>query len=310
LRAPKKMDTRPPGIPAFGGKATARGLQKIPTFLYIGADRCGSTWILRVLSEHPNIVIPKIGTPFFFDRYYDRGWEWYRNLFGTPDETVLAAGEFSHDYLFSADAARRIRSDLPHVRLLVSLRQPLEKAYSAHHLSRNAGEIRDDFDHALRTSDVLLEQVLYHKHLSHYYDLFPREQIKVMMFDDLGRRPHWFISQILEFLGVPEVDGLPWDQVFNARALPRAKWLGFFAKNLANTARALQAERLLAMKYDSRVRSIFYRKEGAGRTQPAIGRSAFDRVRPIVDEQIEKLSSLTGQDFSPWLRHDAYIKIS
>lgn len=284
-------------------------LSEIPTFIYIGADRCGSTWMLRALAKHPNVLIPEVGNPFFFDRYYDRGWEWYVKLFGTPSEQVLAAGEFSHDYLFSPIAARRIRERLPRVKLLVSIRQPLDKAFSAHWLANSAGELKTDFDTALLTSGVILEQALYHRLLTPYFELFPRDQIKVMMFDDLGRRPRWFMSEVCEFIGVPFVETIPYDTVFNARAWPRTKWLGLFAKALSNTARTLHAESLLGLKHDPRVRAIFYRKEGQDRIEPSIKRSTFEKVRPIVDEQIVKLCELTGQDFKPWLEHERYIQI-
>src|SRR5688572_24495864 len=72
-----------------------------PSFLFIGPDRAGSTWLYETLSRHKQAYMPNVKEFFFFDRYYHRGWRWYESYFKNADQGSRVIGEISHDYLFS-----------------------------------------------------------------------------------------------------------------------------------------------------------------------------------------------------------------
>src|SRR5262245_51708602 len=93
-----------------------------PDFLFIGPDKCGSSWLFEVLRQHPLCFVPPAKDLYFFDRYYARGWAWYERHFAAAPTGCRARGELSHDYLFSPLAAERIAASLPEVRLLTILR--------------------------------------------------------------------------------------------------------------------------------------------------------------------------------------------
>jgi len=101
-----------------------------PDFLYIGPDKSGSTWLYSILNAHPQCFVPVLKDIYFFDRYYDKGWNWYSAFFEQTPKNVNVRGELSHDYLFSKLAAERIKSDLPSIKLLSILRNPVDRAYS------------------------------------------------------------------------------------------------------------------------------------------------------------------------------------
>ena len=283
-----------------------------PDFLFIGGDRCGSKWLHRMLDSHPNILVPPLADPYYFDRFYERGWNWYSTQFenAPPKADVRATGELSHDYIYSAVAAERIRNDLPNVRLIATLRHPLDKAFSAFGASRNAGEMSGEFGEALFKYPVLREQMYYGAALEPYYRLFPASQFKIMKYDDLVTRPRWFTEQVLEFLGVTLIDGILYEDVFNAAREPRVALAGVIAKQLAHLARAVRGESALGyLKRSQLVRSIFYRTLDE-KPRGKISRAEIDALRPSLDDDIRKIQSLTKLDFSRWLNHERYIDIA
>ncbi|MBB6118945.1 sulfotransferase domain-containing protein [Nocardiopsis algeriensis] len=115
------------------GRATAPA-RALPDFLVCGAQRCGTTSLFKALSSHPEVVGPVLRKGVhYFDTGYDRGPVWYRSHF--PLRALLRGRkvfESSPYYLFHPLAAERIARDLPEVRVVVVLRDPVERAFSAH----------------------------------------------------------------------------------------------------------------------------------------------------------------------------------
>ena len=130
------------------GRLTSRWRLQ-PSFIIAGAQRAGTTTLYRVLSEHPAVARPTASKGIgYFDLHYARGPRWYRGHFPLawgarrthgPDATTF---ESSGYYLFHPLAASRIAHDLPDVKVVVMVREPVERAYSAHK-SRAGPWLRD-----------------------------------------------------------------------------------------------------------------------------------------------------------------------
>jgi len=131
----------------------------VPSFLIMGAQRCGTTSMYKTLSQHPD-VLPAVlhKGAHYFDMHYARGEAWYRGHFPlelTADRVRRATGfrpitgESSPYYLFHPLAAARIAADLPGARLLVLLRDPVERAYSAFTHEAARGFETETFERAL-----------------------------------------------------------------------------------------------------------------------------------------------------------------
>src|SRR4051812_3844485 len=124
------------------GRLTAPG-RMTPAFLICGGQRCGTTSLYRALAEHPLVLKAVLHKGVhYFDTSYDRGMAWYKAHFplqrsadkvseryGVPAQTF----ESSPYYMYHPQAAARIAQDLPQARLLVLVRDPVERAYSQHH---------------------------------------------------------------------------------------------------------------------------------------------------------------------------------
>src|SRR5215510_10013523 len=119
---------------------------RLPTFLHIGPGKSGSSWLHETLARHPEVYLSEAKDLYFFSRYYDRGLDWYRKQFRSAGPGHRVVGEVCPDYLSCAEAPRRIRSCLgPDVRLMVTLRDPAERAFSAYLHRRRHGEAAPTF---------------------------------------------------------------------------------------------------------------------------------------------------------------------
>lgn len=107
-------------------------------FLIIGAAKCATTWLQMSLAENPSVFMPEPEL-HYFSREYHRGSDWYRAQFAEAGAATII-GEKSNSYLTEEPSAERIAHDLPHVKLIVQLRDPVQRAYSSYcmHLRRGA----------------------------------------------------------------------------------------------------------------------------------------------------------------------------
>lgn len=167
-------------------------------FMCIGGNKCGTTWLYEMLRQHPEINAPVNKEPHFFSENFERGWGWYRRNWS---EESGRRGEFSTTYLYSEEALRRIAATQPHVRLLVLMRQPFERATShLRHLLRT--ETVHDMGNFLEKHPEVVENSLYAKHLARVQQHFAPERVKVLFFDQLEADPWALLQDVWRFLEV------------------------------------------------------------------------------------------------------------
>lgn len=178
-----------------------------PDFLVIGAQRCGTTLIHRLLEGHPEVYVPNHRKEVhFFDQHYERGESWYRHFFPFDREGRTAIGEVSPAYVADPKVPERIHAFDPGMRLVVMLRHPVERLWSAyHHLHRVNGAART-FEDFIREDLDAVERGKYAEQLSRYTARFPREQTLVVVFEDLILDPDTGLSRLQQFLELRE----PW----------------------------------------------------------------------------------------------------
>jgi hypothetical protein len=222
----------------------------LPNLLIAGGQRCGTTSMYRALAQHPDVFKPTFHKGVhFFDVHYDRGLDWYRAHFplqATVDRRqrrrgpIPAVFESSPYYGFHPLAGQRIASDLPGVRLLVLIRDPVERAYSAHAHELARGYETEPFERALELEDSrvageeerLVADPHYvshaHQHQAYvrrgqYIDLLRRleglvgrDRLHVVDSHRFFTEPERVFPEVLDFLGLPAVPGIRFEQ-HNAR---------------------------------------------------------------------------------------------
>lgn len=177
----------------------------LPNFLIIGAQKAGTTWLAKCLGEHPDVFIPEIKEIYYFDRYYDKGLAWYEAYF-EPWSGQKAVGEGTVGYIRSTTSPGRIRDTLgPDVKLIANLRHPVERAYSAYRMHLSRGEIPFDMDFRtfvredVRTSR---SQSTYTPQLERYLALFPRENLLVLLYEEMYRDTQKAVDTCARYLDV------------------------------------------------------------------------------------------------------------
>lgn len=202
-----------------------------PNFLYIGPDKAGSSWLHEVLLTHPQVFMPEAKDLYFFDRYYDRGLDWYLRHFA-PAQNQAIVGEVCQDYLFHPEAAQRIKDSLGEARFMVTLRDPADRAFSSYLYMLKMGQNVGSFTEALSARPELIEHGRYATGLQRFEALFGPDATHVAVFDDLVADPQAFIDALLSWLGIDPLVLSP--ELIEAR-LPAAKARSAF---VARTVRA------------------------------------------------------------------------
>jgi hypothetical protein len=287
----------------------------LPNFIIVGAPKCGTTAIFNYLKQHPQIYMPSCKEPHFFSFEGENKPHWgipnleaYSSLFeGVTDE--IAIGEASTWYLYSQTAAERIRYHIPEAKLIAILRNPVERAYSSWAFRVQCGwESITNFERTLqaeqsRISDNFewdfhyLQTGFYYNQVKRYFDLFPRERIKIYLHEDLKADPVGLLQDLFKFLNI-DINFVPDVSVkHNITSSPRNNYLNL----------------LLARK--SRLKSVVKSIITNNLRQKLVGKiRQYNRVKPfplspeikqrfsqVYKEDILKLENLIERDLSSWL---------
>jgi hypothetical protein len=129
LRASAQPDETNLSLEARNTLGAEKSSGRVPDFLIIGAQRCGTTSLYNYLLKHPRVSGPRRKELHFFDLHFHKGMEWYRRQFGRHGAQWVT-GEASPYYIFHPHAARRVADSVPWTRLIVLLRNPVDRAYS------------------------------------------------------------------------------------------------------------------------------------------------------------------------------------
>jgi hypothetical protein len=220
----------------------------LPTFIIVGAAKAGTTALYWYLSEHPDVFMSPVKETFYFAYGVD---EQGRLLYGDPDvhrfpiktreeyealfvgsNGAKAIGEASPIYLECPQAAERIRAAIPGARIVASIRQPVDRAYSDYlmYLRRRgrrldpAADLRPDAAWA-RPDSRWMQVSRYHGQLARYYDRFPAEQVHVALFDDLKRDATRMTQDVFRFIGVDPTFVPDFDTPHAGGGIPRNRFL-------------------------------------------------------------------------------------
>jgi Sulfotransferase domain len=276
---------------------------RLPDFIGVGPPRTGTTWLHGVL--HRRACLPaETKETWFFDRYYDRGLDWYRDFFrrGSCDRPV---GELGPTYFANPRAHERIRRDLPGCRIICTLRDPLERAYSWYRLRRRLGIIRTGFEEALLAGDDphLREASRYATYLGPWRDSFGAENVGVFLYDDLQSDPQAYADAIARFIGVGPVAITP--------ALSRHLIRNNAPRDCRNPRLAYSAHLLrrwmwahrMGRTVDRLTRLGFWKLwfDGGREFQP-VPPEVESRLRKIYAAEIDALEEMIGRDLSAWKR--------
>jgi hypothetical protein len=278
----------------------------MPDFVVIGGSKCGTQWIHECLREHPQIFLTR-ETPeiFFFDRYFDRGVDWYARYF-LDYAGQKRVGDVTSTYLAHPNAATRLKQVLPDATLLVSLRNPVERAWSRYLHMWRKGDIEPSltFRQAWQVAPQILNDGDYAAHLTRWLTSFNRSQIHLLVLDDAQSDAGAFLRRIYTILGVdPGFRAAFTDERTNEHQTPRSLLLARIAFRFSRFLHRNGLHRGVE----------FYKRSGLKRLVLHSNREYHKEPGPLSTEDrswlaaryrsdVEQLSSLVDRDLcSLWL---------
>ena len=265
----------------------------LPNFIHIGPAKAGSSWLHDVMSRHPDIYMAKAKELYFFDRYYERGLAWYETQFRGAGPEHAIVGEVCPLYLPSPETPERMHACLGgDIKLMVTLRDPVERAFSHYLYMLKRGIAPSSFRNALKRRPELIRSGMYATHLRRYLHYFDRDTIYLAFFDDLRRDPQDFLDQLLSWLEVPPLQLEP---SLRAAKLPASRARSVLAaravRRVAEWAREHGSAALVGqIRRSSLVHRMLFRP--LGEAYPTISEDDAAYVRSRLEPEIADLEEL------------------
>jgi Sulfotransferase domain len=177
-------------------------------FLIIGAAKSATTWLQRSLVNDPLVLMPPGDLELhYFSRQFSRGNDWYFSNFPKKRPGQLL-GERSNSYLATPGMSQRIFENLPHAKLIAQLRNPVDRAYSDYCMLFRRGEVGRDIASYLDPRKAQDKRFLadgqYHSQLNAYLELFPENQLLVLLYEEMKTDPAAQLSKLRSYLGLSD----------------------------------------------------------------------------------------------------------
>lgn len=271
---------------------------KLPDFIAVGPPRTGTSWLDQTLRGH--VGLPEgIKETQFFKWHYNRGIDWYAAHFrNCPAD--LRIGEICPVYFDFAPARTRIKEHIPDCKIICVLREPIERLYSHYKMMRPFAGFQD-FEHTLAEVPGFADSSRYAQHLKAWQDSFGKENVLVLLYDDLEADPQAFLDQVCSFVGIPpiklafsqlgKVD--PWGRT-NA---PKSRLLAFAANRLFFWLVSHRMYRVLKIWQRSSFWSFCF---AGGDEYGPMREETRARLQREFLVEIEALEQLLGRNLSAW----------
>ncbi|MSR77623.1 MAG: hypothetical protein EXS63_05290 [Candidatus Omnitrophica bacterium] len=293
------MKTESPGVDSLKIKAA--------NFLVIGNKRCGTSWLNRNLAEHPDIFMATHKGVHFFDHDFEKGLEFYEKYFEQASGEKMR-GETEHSYFWSNEAPARIKKTLGDIPMILSLRQPAERAFSHFQILQKHNpegypgyplnqDFEKSFEKALEEGHPIASWGFYGNQLKKSLNDFSISNFHFVLYEDIEVVPEQTIQKIYQFLGV--------DSHFVSSEFVRQRWTpstnvpegtGKVRSYLFYTSPAADICRRTLKKMGWKDLKV-YRKF----SPPPLSPELKKKLTACYEKDIRLLMDLTGLNLQSWL---------
>lgn len=315
-------------------------LNILPTFIVVGANKGGTTSIYHYLKQHPEVYLSPVKEPHYFSMDIDvqqfkkefahnklqdiekyvngdmqqeyhaafvRNETQYRKLFKNV-RGQKAIGELSTSYLYSEVAAKEIHALIPDCRIIICLRNPIERAYSHYRMNLWTGNsnefdfhkaLIDDYNHEPKVwgnAHLYTEIGMYYAQVKRYIDMFGADRVKIIFTEDLKRNASQVIKDLYAFIGVDPQFVPDTSRQYNEVYTPKYKNLTWF---LNKSGIRPFMKRISPKFLKGAVVKLFYKEKADKGEMPAAARAfLLEKLGPDV----KALGDLLHKDLSGWLK--------
>ncbi len=290
----------------------------LPNFLIVGVQKAGTTSIYNYLQEHPQVYMSLVKETNFLEKDWEKmppeqqnkngivTLEKYSELFANV-KAEIAIGEASPNYLFHYESsAARIKKYVPDAKLIVVLRNPVERAYSDHLMHRRDAigyrSLSEQIKHSSHKSFVLLKG-FYYVPLKYYFDRFGQEQVKVFFYDDLCENPQNFMRSMYQYLGVDD-NFLPnTARKAQVAKIPKNKTINNLLnrKNILRNTAANILKKVMPVESRQKLRDRLINLNSKSKQAEPLSTEERQQLIELYREDILQLQDLLGRDLSKWL---------
>ena len=312
-----------------------------PNFFIVGVAKGGTTSLHAYLSQHPQVYMSPIKEtnyfsqadmhPDLFNREYrdDISLDLVRYLSGSMTQHVhianiehwddyiqlfrdaegrKAVGEASTSYLFCPSTAARLAETFPDARIVMILRNPIDRAYSHYLMNLRLGKTLDtDFIHEIEAdyqrstkgwgvSRLYLELGLYAEQVRRYLEHFPKQQVHIILYDDYRENARETMQSLCRFLDIDDHAPIDLSRKLNSAGMPRFRHINYALTQIGAVS---AIKRLISQPMKQRLQSLMYSRANI----PKMDSRARSRLADFYRDDVGQLGELLSRDLSGWLRH-------
>ena len=277
-----------------------------PSFIGIGAQKCATTWLYDLLELHPSVGLSPLKEIHFFSQYFGYGLQWYRSHFAEVDPTLPVIGEFSTSYFCDYETPRRIKESYPDAKIILMLRDPIERLISNHKHEVRIEHLRGSdlsVETGIENNATYIEQGLYATHFERWLEFFDREQIHVVLYDQLKRDPAAVEQELYRFLQIDSLTNHDLLSKSNPSYVYRSKSTEGVRRKVLTLFRSLKLEPLYRWVVKATGLQSAYRKMNRTSSQqliPEMKDSTRNQLANTFANEITRLETLLGEDLSSW----------
>ena len=283
-----------------------------PNFFIVGGAKCATTNISYYLNDHPDIFIPELSEPYYYCKFdvpknFKRAYmitdkKKYLNLFKKATNQKVI-GEATPVYLQCPNAAKEIKNDFPNSKILISIRNPIDKSHSSYFANkfmnldkRTFSEKIDIYEKKILNNEFdlfnFIEDGFFSKHIQRFQKFFPPEQIKIIFFEDYIKNIPTHINSILNFLEIKETIPLV-IKPKNSFRVPRNQLSKYLLNN--KTFRNISTKLIPTVTRDKLGERFFVKQC----TKPSMSVENRERLKKIFLNEYTDLKNLLGV-VPPW----------
>lgn len=198
---------------------------RLPDIIFIGPLKTATSYIYEYYRQHPNVTTSdQVKELYYYDEHYDKGEDWYLNNFSPkPDHLVMI--DVAPSYMNDPNAIERIRQDNPNAKIIITLRDPVERfsSHVKHHIRH--GQHYSGFDNLIIEHPMVVQGSNFEKYINKWVNTFGEENVFVLDYRELIQDSAGFMRKICNLINVPFNSDFDFNHKVNAAGSARSPLL-------------------------------------------------------------------------------------
>ncbi len=265
----------------------------LPNALVIGPMKAGTSWVQEYLALRRDVCLPKgVKETFYFDRYFGKAPHWYEGHFRHyGPENHRRVMEVAPSYFHSAEAPRRIHDLLGEIPLIVTLRDPVQRAWSHYLHLRRKGYTQLSLREAVQEYPEILDASRYSRQLNRWAKIFGKNNLHIFLLEDLIKDPDMYCVQLCNVLDLAYADpGAVAGQQLNARGVAPSPLLAKTGRIVADGLRGRGLYFIVNSAKAMGLKEVFFGRSGAVEP-PSLGEADHGLLAKELEDEVVTLDA-------------------